>query len=44
MDFILASTGQWSVNSAEIDRDGMGESGWASDHAALKAELTIETQ
>merc|ERR1712048_160154 len=44
VDFILASRGQWSVNSAEIDRDGMGESGWASDHAALKAELSIENQ
>merc|ERR1712176_1215724 len=43
-DFILASEGQWSVNSAEIDRDGMGQSGWASDHAALKADLSIESQ
>merc|ERR1712176_772880 len=44
VDFILASTGQWSVNSAEIDREGMGQSGWASDHAALKADLSIENQ
>lgn len=39
VDFILATVGQWSVVEAEIDRDGMGEGGTASDHAALSAEL-----
>lgn len=41
VDFILASKGQWSLISSEIDRDGMGENGEASDHAALMAELSI---
>jgi len=37
VDFIFATVGEWSMVSADIDRDGMD---WpASDHAALRAEL-----
>jgi len=39
VDFIFASTGQWSWVQAFIDREGMGDDGTASDHAALMAEL-----
>lgn len=39
VDFILASTGQWSVVHASIDRVGMGAWGAASDHAPLLAHL-----
>jgi hypothetical protein len=39
IDFILASTGDWSRVDSSIDREGMGVEGQASDHAALMAEL-----
>lgn len=40
VDFILASRGEWQVRQSDVDRDGMGASGTASDHAPLMAELT----
>lgn len=39
VDFILASEDQWELVESYIDREGMGEHGTASDHAALMAEL-----
>lgn len=39
VDFILVSRGEWLVRQSHIDRDGMGASGTASDHAPLMAEL-----
>lgn len=40
VDLIFLSQGDWDVQVSSIDRDGMGENGDASDHAALMAEIT----
>lgn len=40
IDFVLATRGDWLVRQSDIDRDGMGAGGTASDHAPLMAELT----
>jgi len=39
VDFMLASVGQWALVDSKIDREGMGASGTASDHAPLMGEL-----
>jgi endonuclease/exonuclease/phosphatase family metal-dependent hydrolase len=39
VDFILATEGQWLWVDSKIDREGMGQHGSSSDHAALMAEL-----
>jgi len=39
VDLIMVSQGDWSVRQSDIDRDGMGVNGDASDHAPLMAEL-----
>jgi len=39
VDFMLASAGQWALVDSFIDREGMGASGSASDHAPLMGEL-----
>jgi len=39
VDLILVSQGDWLVQQSDIDRDGMGVDGDASDHAPLMAEL-----
>jgi len=39
VDFVLASKGEWLVRQSDVDRDGMGASGTASDHAPIMAEL-----
>lgn len=39
VDLILVSKGDW-FRQSDIDRDGMGANGDASDHAPLMAELT----
>merc|ERR1711879_258738 len=42
VDLIFASKGDWIVRQSDIDRDGMGSSGTASDHAPLMAELLFD--
>jgi endonuclease/exonuclease/phosphatase family metal-dependent hydrolase len=39
VDFILGTKGEWTVRQSDIDREGMGHYGDASDHAPLMAEL-----
>jgi hypothetical protein len=39
VDFMLVTKGDWTVRQSDIDRDGMGHHGEASDHAPLMAEL-----
>jgi len=39
VDFMLVTKGNWTVRQSDIDRDGMGHHGEASDHAPLMAEL-----
>jgi len=39
VDFMLVTRGDWTVRQSDIDRDGMGHDGEASDHAPLMAEL-----
>jgi len=40
VDLILVSKGDWIVRQSDVERDGMGVNGVASDHAPLMAELT----
>jgi exonuclease III len=39
VDLIFVSKGDWIVRQSDVDRDGMGADGTASDHAPLMAEL-----
>jgi len=39
VDLIMVTKGEWTVRQSDIDRDGMGSNGDASDHAPLMAEL-----
>jgi len=39
VDLIMVTQGDWRVRQSDVDRDGMGANGDASDHAPLMAEL-----
>lgn len=39
VDIAFATKGEWIIRQSDVDRDGMGLGGIASDHAPLMAEL-----